>query len=100
MSATYYHNHMDAGSRVATAERKNSVRMLDPTACPGLVYYLLNKPPKVVTTAQDPAGRPTVVDLVPAEPRVFPVGRLDWDTEGILLLTNDGPIRHGADHRR
>jgi 23S rRNA pseudouridine2605 synthase len=65
---------------------------------PGLVYYLLNKPPKVVTTAHDPEGRPTVVDLVPAEPRVFPVGRLDWDTEGIVLLTNDGPLAHGLTH--
>jgi 23S rRNA pseudouridine2605 synthase len=65
---------------------------------PGLVYYLLNKPPKVVTTAHDPEGRPTVLDLVPAEPRVFPVGRLDWDTEGVLLLTNDGPLAHGLTH--
>ena len=64
----------------------------------GLVYYLLNKPAKVVTTAQDPEGRPTVVDLVPAEPRVFPVGRLDWETEGVLLLTNDGPLAHGLTH--
>jgi 23S rRNA pseudouridine2605 synthase len=64
----------------------------------GLVYYLLNKPAKVVTTASDPEGRPTVVDLVPAEPRVFPVGRLDWDTEGILLLTNDGDLAHGLTH--
>ena len=65
---------------------------------PGLVYYLLNKPAKVVTTAQDPEGRPTVVDLVPSEPRVFPVGRLDWDTEGLLLLTNDGDLAHGLTH--
>ena len=65
---------------------------------PGLVYYLLNKPPRVVTTAQDPEGRPTVIDLVPAEPRVFPVGRLDWDTEGVLLLTNDGPLAHSLTH--
>jgi 23S rRNA pseudouridine2605 synthase len=64
----------------------------------GLVYYLLNKPAKVVTTASDPEGRPTVVDLVPAEPRVFPVGRLDWDTEGLLLLTNDGDLAHGLTH--
>src|SRR5439155_10914988 len=55
---------------------------------PGLVYYLLNKPAGVVTTAHDPEGRPTVVDLVSGEPRVFPVGRLDRDTEGLLLLTN------------
>jgi 23S rRNA pseudouridine2605 synthase len=65
---------------------------------PGLVYYLLNKPARVVTTASDPEGRPTVVDLVPAEPRVFPVGRLDWDTEGLLLLTNDGELAHGLTH--
>jgi 23S rRNA pseudouridine2605 synthase len=65
---------------------------------PGLVYYLLNKPAKVVTTAHDPEGRPTVMDLVPAEPRVFPVGRLDWDTEGLLLLTNDGDLAHGLTH--
>ena len=56
---------------------------------PGLVHYLLNKPAGVVTTASDPQGRPTVVDLVPATPRVFPVGRLDLDTQGLLLLTND-----------
>jgi 23S rRNA pseudouridine2605 synthase len=65
---------------------------------PGLVYYLLNKPAKVVTTATDPQGRPTVVDMVPGEPRVFPVGRLDWDTEGLLLLTNDGDIAHALTH--
>lgn len=64
----------------------------------GLVYYLLNKPAKVVTTASDPEGRPTVVELVPSEPRVFPVGRLDWDTEGLLLLTNDGDLAHGLTH--
>jgi 23S rRNA pseudouridine2605 synthase len=65
---------------------------------PGLVYYLLNKPPKVVTTAHDPQGRPTVLDLVPLEPRVFPVGRLDYETEGILLLTNDGDLAHRLTH--
>jgi 23S rRNA pseudouridine2605 synthase len=57
-----------------------------------LVHYLLNKPSKVVTTASDPQGRRTVVDLVPAEPRVFPVGRLDYETEGLLILTNDGDL--------
>lgn len=65
---------------------------------PGLVYYLLNKPAKVLTTASDPEGRPTVVELVPAEPRVFPVGRLDWDTEGLLLLTNDGDLADALTH--
>jgi 23S rRNA pseudouridine2605 synthase len=65
---------------------------------PGLVYYLLNKPTGVVTTADDPQGRPTVVGLVPDEPRVFPVGRLDLDTEGLLLLTNDGELTHRLTH--
>jgi 23S rRNA pseudouridine2605 synthase len=63
-----------------------------------LVHYLLHKPAGVVTTASDPQGRPTVVDLVPAEPRVFPVGRLDVDTEGLLLLTNDGELTHRLTH--
>ena len=58
----------------------------------GLVYYLLNKPVRVVSTAHDPQGRPTVVDIVPREPRVYPVGRLDWETEGLLILTNDGSL--------
>ena len=65
---------------------------------PGLVHYLLNKPAGVITTAADTHGRPTVVDLVPAEPRVFPVGRLDADTEGLLLLTNDGDLAHRLTH--
>ncbi|HEX2576696.1 MAG TPA: pseudouridine synthase [Aquihabitans sp.] len=65
---------------------------------PDLVYYLLNKPAGVVTTASDPQGRPTVVDLVPAEPRVFAVGRLDLDTEGLLLLTNDGELANRVAH--
>lgn len=65
---------------------------------PGLVYYLVNKPAGVVTTADDPHGRPTVIELVPAEPRVFPVGRLDMDSEGLLLLTNDGTLAHHLTH--
>ena len=65
---------------------------------PGLVYYLLNKPAGVVTTARDTHGRPTVVELVPTEPRVFPVGRLDADTEGLLLLTNDGELANRVAH--
>lgn len=67
-------------------------------ARPGLVHYLLNKPRGVIATADDPHGRPTVVDFVPAEPRVFPVGRLDADTEGLLLLSNDGELAHRLTH--
>lgn len=65
---------------------------------PELRYFLLHKPAGVVTTAKDPEGRPTVVDLVPSDARVFPVGRLDVDTEGLLLLTNDGPLTHRLTH--
>ena len=64
----------------------------------GLVYYLLNKPADVISTARDTHGRSTVVDLVPAEPRVYPVGRLDAETEGLLLLTNDGELTHRLTH--
>lgn len=65
---------------------------------PDLVHYLLNKPAGVVTTASDTHGRPTVVEMVPDEPRVHPVGRLDMDTEGLLILTNDGNLTHRLTH--
>ena len=65
---------------------------------PGLVYYLLNKPRGVVSTVSDPRGRPTVTALVPSEPRVHPVGRLDADSEGLLLLTNDGGLTYRLTH--
>jgi 23S rRNA pseudouridine2605 synthase len=63
-----------------------------------LVWYLVNKPAGVVTTASDPEGRPTVVDLVDAPTRVWPVGRLDIDSEGLVLLTNDGDLTHHLTH--
>jgi 23S rRNA pseudouridine2605 synthase len=65
-----------------------------------LAYVLLHKPAGVVTTARDPHGRTTVVDLVRHEARVVPVGRLDADTTGALLLTNDGPLAHRLAHPR
>jgi pseudouridine synthase len=65
-----------------------------------LAYVLLHKPPGVVTTASDPQRRRTVVELVPPEPRVVPVGRLDVDTTGVLLLTNDGDLAHRLAHPR
>jgi 23S rRNA pseudouridine2605 synthase len=65
-----------------------------------LAYVLLHKPAGVVTTASDPGGRPTVVDLVEHDARVVPVGRLDADTTGTLLLTNDGPLSHRLAHPR
>jgi 23S rRNA pseudouridine2605 synthase len=67
---------------------------------PDLVYYVVNKPAGVVSTADDPHGRPTVVELVPAEPRVYPVGRLDVDSEGLMLVTNDGDLTHLLTHPR
>jgi 23S rRNA pseudouridine2605 synthase len=65
-----------------------------------LTYLLLNKPRDTVTTASDPQGRKTVVDLAPRETRVVPVGRLDVDTTGALLLTNDGELAHRLAHPR
>jgi len=65
-----------------------------------LTYLLLYKPAGVVTTARDPQGRRTVVELVPSEPRIVPVGRLDADTTGALLLTNDGQLAHHLAHPR
>jgi pseudouridine synthase len=75
------------GRRVAAPE---------PTA-----YVLLHKPRGYVTSLRDPEGRPVVLDLLPRElPRVFPVGRLDYDTEGLLLLTNDGELANYLLHPR
>jgi len=65
-----------------------------------VAYLLLHKPAGTLTTANDPQGRPTVVQLVPREPRVVPVGRLDADTTGALLLTNDGELAHRLAHPR
>src|SRR4051812_33513201 len=65
-----------------------------------LAYVLLHKPAGVVTTARDPQGRRTVVDLVDHPSRVVPVGRLDADTTGVLLLTNDGELAHRLAHPR
>lgn len=62
------------------------------------VYLMLHKPAGYVSTAEDPQGRPIVLDLVPIPVRVFPVGRLDVDSEGLLLLTNDGELTHQLTH--
>lgn len=65
---------------------------------PDRVVYALNKPAGVVSTARDPQGRSTVVSLVPHELRLYPVGRLDADTTGLILLTNDGELAHRLTH--
>jgi pseudouridine synthase len=67
---------------------------------PNLVHFMLNKPQGVITTMDDPEGRLTVADYVSTTERVFPVGRLDADTEGLLLLTNDGPLAQRLTHPR
>ncbi len=64
------------------------------------VVYAVNKPAGVVSTVRDPQGRPTVVSLVPAAARLYPVGRLDIDTTGLILLTNDGELAHRLTHPR
>jgi 23S rRNA pseudouridine2605 synthase len=63
-----------------------------------LVYYAVNKPVGFVTTNRDPHGRPRVIDLVPPDERVFPVGRLDRSSEGLILLTNDGELAQKLTH--
>jgi 23S rRNA pseudouridine2605 synthase len=65
-----------------------------------LLVYAVNKPAGVVSTARDPQGRPTVVSLVPANARLYPVGRLDIDTTGLILLTNNGELAHRLTHPR
>jgi pseudouridine synthase len=63
-----------------------------------LVYYLLNKPRGVVSAVTDPDGRRTVISLVPGGHRLYPVGRLDYDSEGLMLLTNDGDLAYKITH--
>jgi 23S rRNA pseudouridine2605 synthase len=86
------------GRRVDPSAAEVEVDGVRVGVAPDLVHWLLHKPAGVVTTASDPEGRRTVLDLVPDEPRVFPVGRLDYDTEGLLLLTNDGELAHRLTH--
>lgn len=67
---------------------------------PDLETYLVYKPVGVISTASDPQGRPVVVDLVPSEQRLYPVGRLDSESEGLILLTNDGELANRVTHPR
>ena len=87
-----------AAEHVRAARPTRSASTAQPLAKQQLAYVLLNKPAGVVTTASDPQGRRTVVDLVEHEARVVPVGRLDADTTGALLLTNDGELAHTLAH--
>jgi 23S rRNA pseudouridine2605 synthase len=88
----------EVGTRV---EEADDVRVDGrPLALERHVHLVLNKPAGLITTASDPQGRPTVVDLVDVPERVYPVGRLDRDTTGLLLITNDGELAHRLMHPR
>jgi 23S rRNA pseudouridine2605 synthase len=80
------------GNRVDVAVARVAVDGVPVPLAPDLVHYLVNKPAGVITTSDDPQGRPTVLQLVPPAPRVFAVGRLDAATEGLLVVTNDGQL--------
>src|SRR5215831_19729244 len=64
------------------------------------VYYMLNKPRGVLCTNEDPSGRPLAIQMIPERRRIFCVGRLDLDTEGLVLLTNDGELTNQLTHPR
>lgn len=88
------------GARVDAANQRVEVDGVPLPIAPDRVTYLLFKPLGVVSSADDPEGRPTVVELVPREPRVVPVGRLDIDSEGLILLSNDGDLTLRLTHPR
>ncbi len=89
------------GDRIDAEHDRVSLRGVEVNLDPNVRYFALHKPAGVVTTLRDPQGRPNVRDLLPADgPRVFPVGRLDKDTEGLLLLTNDGDLANKLTHPR
>ena len=89
----------ELGTKVDLAKQSVSV---DGTAVKKtrMVYFVLNKPVGVVTTNRDPQGRPRVIDLIQERERVFPVGRLDRSSEGLILLTNDGELAEQLAHPR
>jgi 23S rRNA pseudouridine2605 synthase len=88
------------GRRVDPQRDRITVDGVPVVVAADVVHWLLNKPAGYVTTAHDPHGRATVLDLVPGTPRVFPVGRLDLDTEGLLVMTNDGELANLLAHPR
>ena len=89
------------GDRADPAEDEVRVDGLHVNLDPNVKYYALHKPLGVVTTMRDPQGRPDIRAYLPEEgPRIFPVGRLDRDSEGLLLLTNDGDLANALTHPR
>lgn len=88
------------GQKIETDSALVEVDGIPLPVAPELVYYLLNKPVDVISTTEDTHGRPTVLDFVPAGDRVYPIGRLDADSEGLLILTNDGILTERLTHPR
>lgn len=90
----------ELGTKVDPAKARITVRGRPISAPQELVHLMLNKPPGYISTASDTHGRPTVLHLVPSSARLFPVGRLDYESEGMVLLTNDGPWAYRISHPR
>jgi 23S rRNA pseudouridine2605 synthase len=88
------------GDRVEVSRQSVEIDGAPIPVNPELETHLLYKPPGVISSASDPEGRRTVVDLVPARVRLYPVGRLDYDSEGLILLTNDGELANRVTHPR
>ena len=88
------------GDRVDVATQQVSIDGVPIPVNPDLETYLLYKPAGVISSASDPQGRRTVVDLVAAGRRLYPVGRLDYESEGLILLTNDGDLANRVTHPR
>ncbi len=87
------------GSQIDEEKDKVSVDGRKVERIRSVVYLMLNKPPGFLVTAKDPFQRPTIMDLLPPlKERIFPVGRLDFDSEGLVLLTNDGDLAHRVMH--
>jgi len=91
---------LEPGLQVEPERDRVTVRDQALPGAASLRYYVLNKPVGVITTLEDPEGRRTIRDLLPPGPRLFPVGRLDADTSGLLILTNDGELAHRLMHPR
>jgi 23S rRNA pseudouridine2605 synthase len=90
----------DLGDRVDVSTQTVELDGAPIPVNPALETHLLYKPPGVISSASDPQGRETVVDLVGGQVRLYPVGRLDYDSEGLILLTNDGELANRVTHPR
>jgi 23S rRNA pseudouridine2605 synthase len=90
----------ELGTRIEAGRDRVELDGRPVVADTGRVYIAVNKPTGTVSTTRDPQGRPTVLDLVPRLGRVYPVGRLDADSEGLMLLTNDGELANRLMHPR